>query len=168
MSSHSGVFFISSCSPLLAGLTSPCGKGTSNRTCWNLAQAAAFASLDAAGRHRLRILVKRQRYAVEFLGSLFKAAAVKRHVRHLSAAQDALGKGEEDFATHDKMQQATAHLQRVATELRQCVRFVVVVLEKIVAKGFHPHLEDLLTRLNFNHFYDRIKGRGRAAISQPL
>ena len=92
----------------------------------------------------------------------------RRWYPQYEAAQDALGKGEEDFATHDKMQQATANLQRVATELRQCVRFVVVVLEKIVAKGFHPHLEDLLTRLNFNHFYDRIKGRGRAAISQPL
>ncbi|MBL0142509.1 MAG: CHAD domain-containing protein [Betaproteobacteria bacterium] len=55
------------------------------------ARSAAFASLDAAGRHRLRILVKRQRYAVEFLGSLFRAGPVKRHVRGLSRAQDALG-----------------------------------------------------------------------------
>lgn len=55
------------------------------------AQSAAFATLDAAGRHRLRILVKRQRYAVEFLGSLFRAQPVKRHVRRLADAQDALG-----------------------------------------------------------------------------
>jgi len=53
--------------------------------------AALYATLDAPGRHRLRILVKRQRYAVEFLGSLFKAAAAKRHSRRLAAAQDALG-----------------------------------------------------------------------------
>lgn len=53
--------------------------------------AGAFATLDAAGRHRLRILVKRQRYAVEFLGSLFRAQAVRRHVRALSRVQDALG-----------------------------------------------------------------------------
>jgi CHAD domain-containing protein len=50
-----------------------------------------FAVLDAAGRHRLRILVKRQRYATEFLGSLFRVQAVKSHVRALSRAQDALG-----------------------------------------------------------------------------
>jgi len=54
-------------------------------------QSEAFATLDAAGRHQLRILVKRQRYAVEFLGSLFKGVAVKRHVRRLSRAQDELG-----------------------------------------------------------------------------
>jgi inorganic triphosphatase YgiF len=54
-------------------------------------QAAAFATLDAAARHRLRILVKRQRYAAEFLGSLFRAPVVARHVKALSAAQDALG-----------------------------------------------------------------------------
>ncbi len=55
------------------------------------AGAAAFASLDGAGRHRLRILVKRQRYAAEFLGPLFRAARVKRHVRALSRVQESLG-----------------------------------------------------------------------------
>jgi inorganic triphosphatase YgiF len=55
------------------------------------AGSAAFASLDAAGRHRLRIAVKRQRYAVEFLGSLFRAQTVRRHVRSLTRVQDALG-----------------------------------------------------------------------------
>ncbi len=54
-------------------------------------QSEAFAALDAAGRHRLRILVKRQRYAAEFLGSLFRAQAVKPHVRALARAQDTLG-----------------------------------------------------------------------------
>jgi CHAD domain-containing protein len=53
--------------------------------------ADAFATLDVAGRHRLRILVKRQRYAVEFLGSIFRAQAVRRHVRALARVQDALG-----------------------------------------------------------------------------
>jgi inorganic triphosphatase YgiF len=55
------------------------------------AGSEAFATLDAAARHRLRILVKRQRYAVEFLGSLFKSRPVRRHVRALSRVQDALG-----------------------------------------------------------------------------
>jgi triphosphatase len=55
------------------------------------AQSSAYATLDAAGRHRLRILVKRQRYAVEFLGSLFRAQPVKRHVRGLALVQDTLG-----------------------------------------------------------------------------
>jgi CHAD domain-containing protein len=55
------------------------------------AQSAGFASLDAAARHRLRILVKRQRYAVEFLGSLFRGQHVKRHVQALARAQEELG-----------------------------------------------------------------------------
>jgi len=50
-----------------------------------------FAGLDAAGRHRLRILVKRQRYAVEFLGPLFRKKPVRRHARALARAQDVLG-----------------------------------------------------------------------------
>ena len=54
-------------------------------------QSSAYATLDAAGRHRLRILVKRQRYAVEFLGSLFRSQPVKRHVRGLTLVQDTLG-----------------------------------------------------------------------------
>ena len=53
--------------------------------------AAAIATLDAAARHRLRIQVKRQRYAVEFLGSLFKSQPVRRHARALARVQDALG-----------------------------------------------------------------------------
>jgi len=52
---------------------------------------AAFARVDAPARHRLRILVKRQRYAVEFLGSLFRAQRVRRHVRALSRVQEDLG-----------------------------------------------------------------------------
>lgn len=55
------------------------------------AGAAAFSGLDGAGRHRLRIVVKRHRYAAEFLGSLFRALQVKRHVRSLARVQDALG-----------------------------------------------------------------------------
>jgi inorganic triphosphatase YgiF len=55
------------------------------------ALSAAFGQLDSAARHRLRILVKRQRYASEFLASLFRAPVVNRHVKALSAAQDALG-----------------------------------------------------------------------------
>jgi triphosphatase len=71
------------------------------------APSAAFATLDGAGRHRLRILVKRQRYAVEFLGSLFRMAPVKRHVRGLAGAQDALGLAN-DCAN------ALAHVQELA------------------------------------------------------
>jgi CHAD domain-containing protein len=47
--------------------------------------------LDAAGRHALRIRVKRQRYAVEFLGGLFRGREVARHADSLARAQEDLG-----------------------------------------------------------------------------
>jgi hypothetical protein len=32
-------------------------------------------------------------------------------------------------------------------------RILILFTEKIVARGFHAHLQDLLTRLTFNQFY---------------
>lgn len=37
--------------------------------------------------------------------------------------------------------------------LKRRSTFLIDVLEKLVAAGAHPHLEDFLTRLNFNSFY---------------
>lgn len=54
--------------------------------------ARIFATLQPAERHRLRIAIKRQRYAVEFFQTLF---AGKRQVRYLAVlrdAQDSLGR----------------------------------------------------------------------------
>ncbi len=53
--------------------------------------AQGYAELDDAQRHRLRKRVKRLRYAVEFAGSLFPRAAVRRYLRALRALQDRLG-----------------------------------------------------------------------------
>lgn len=38
-------------------------------------------------------------------------------------------------------------------DFRQCTRFLLSLLARIVARGGYPHLEDLLGRLNFNGFY---------------
>jgi CHAD domain-containing protein len=81
------------------------------------AGAAAFASLGAQERHRLRLAVKRQRYAAEFLGALFRAPRVRRHLRRLADAQEALG------AANDGAN-ALAHLERLdpAQGLREFAR----------------------------------------------
>jgi len=50
-----------------------------------------FATLDAQARHALRIRVKRHRYAVEFLGGLFRRKEASRHARRLARAQEDLG-----------------------------------------------------------------------------
>ena len=54
--------------------------------------ARAFATLDAAARHRLRIAVKRQRYAAEFFADLLDGRRALRYVASLRALQDALGR----------------------------------------------------------------------------
>ena len=53
--------------------------------------ASGFATLDAAGRHELRIRAKRLRYALDGCATLFGAKRVKRYTAELSELQDALG-----------------------------------------------------------------------------
>jgi triphosphatase len=48
-------------------------------------------AMDAKERHRLRIQIKKLRYAVEFLGSLFSDNAVKPYLAALRQLQDSLG-----------------------------------------------------------------------------
>ncbi|MEQ8667043.1 MAG: CYTH and CHAD domain-containing protein [Rhodospirillales bacterium] len=48
-------------------------------------------TLPVAERHRLRIEVKKLRYAIEFFGSLFNRADVKSFARRLASLQDDLG-----------------------------------------------------------------------------
>ncbi|HEY1391812.1 MAG TPA: CHAD domain-containing protein, partial [Methylibium sp.] len=53
--------------------------------------AARFTELDDAARHRLRKRLKRLRYSVEFVASLFKRKRVAAYLGCLRPAQDALG-----------------------------------------------------------------------------
>jgi len=53
--------------------------------------AHGFAGLSAAERHRLRIDVKRLRYSIDALESLFTGKRVERYVDILIALQDGLG-----------------------------------------------------------------------------
>jgi inorganic triphosphatase YgiF len=58
-----------------------------------LAKALAnFAELDAEGRHRVRIAVKKLRYTIDLLESLFPKDEVARFVRLLKPLQDELGR----------------------------------------------------------------------------
>ena len=52
---------------------------------------AQLATLDEEQRHRFRIQVKKLRYAVEFLGSLFNAVQVRKFTKALESMQDSLG-----------------------------------------------------------------------------
>lgn len=52
---------------------------------------AQLTSLDEEQRHRFRIRVKKMRYAVEFLGSLFDEQKVRDFTKALEAMQESLG-----------------------------------------------------------------------------
>jgi len=56
-----------------------------------IADAASFTTLPEADQHRVRKRVKRLRYGVEFLSSLYPAKAVTRYLKLLRPAQEALG-----------------------------------------------------------------------------
>lgn len=51
----------------------------------------SLASLDEEQQHRFRIEVKKMRYAVEFLGSLFDKTDVRKFTKSLEAMQECLG-----------------------------------------------------------------------------
>ena len=54
-------------------------------------RAGQIEDLDAAQKHRLRIAVKRARYAAEFLHDLYPGAAMRRYLAVLVQAQEQLG-----------------------------------------------------------------------------
>jgi inorganic triphosphatase YgiF len=55
------------------------------------ADAARFEALDDTARHRLRKRVKRLRYLSEFVGTLFRPSPLRRFLKRLAPAQEALG-----------------------------------------------------------------------------
>lgn len=61
-----------------------------------------FKRLDAPHRHRVRIEVKKLRYALDFFGGLFKRRPVKAYRRHLATLQDSLG-GLNDIAVAHRL-----------------------------------------------------------------
>lgn len=74
-------------------------------------------ALDAHGRHKLRIAVKKLRYSTEFFESLYSGRKEKKARRRfedlLKALQDALGKLN-DIATHDRLANQMVRLGRCA------------------------------------------------------
>jgi CHAD domain-containing protein len=50
-----------------------------------------FDRLGSVGRHRLRIALKKMRYAAESFASIYPAKAVRRYSKRLATLQDGLG-----------------------------------------------------------------------------
>lgn len=60
-----------------------------------------LSALDEDQLHELRIEVKKLRYAVEFLGSLYPRRAVKNFARNLEAIQESLGELNDDATARE-------------------------------------------------------------------
>jgi triphosphatase len=88
-------------------------------------KAEAFDQLDATQRHKLRIAVKKFRYATEFVANVFPSKkSTRRRIAFLNAAkriQDRLG-AFNDIAVHEKLNRETLDGQDDASPklLRGC------------------------------------------------
>jgi CHAD domain-containing protein len=72
-----------------------------------LKRGKGFARLDAAGRHRVRIALKKLRYAVEFFGDLYSGSRCRGYLKRLKRLQDDLGRAN-DVATAASLLDAVA------------------------------------------------------------
>jgi inorganic triphosphatase YgiF len=102
-----------------------------------LKQGKHLAKLSAHGRHKVRIRVKKIRYAVEFFESLFpkrRRKALARLSRRLRRIQDALG-SLNDLIAHRQMAAAAAlHAPRRNRRARAFASGVIVGREEEAAK----------------------------------
>jgi triphosphatase len=64
-----------------------------------------FEELSPAARHKLRIALKKLRYTIEFLGSVFDEHKVQAFVNRLKSLQDCLGHANDVRVAHDLMEQ---------------------------------------------------------------
>jgi triphosphatase len=64
-----------------------------------------FEQLNSADRHKLRIALKKLRYTIEFLGSLFEKHDVQAFVNRLKSLQDQLGHANDVRVAYDLLDQ---------------------------------------------------------------
>lgn len=78
--------------------------------------------------HRLRIEIKKQRYAVEHFASLFASRAVQRYLLSLKALQDALGTLNDAAVAHRILDDLLAGLPRTGARRRDAERGAAMVI----------------------------------------
>ena len=91
--------------------------------------AADLGALDEPERHRLRIRVKKQRYAAEFFRSLYAERRAARYVKGLARLQEALGELNDAVTARRVLKDRIDHLERAGSnrvgELRHAAGLVV-------------------------------------------
>lgn len=80
--------------------------------------AEAFAGMDMEQRHRFRIAIKRERYAVEFFQDLFGGRRIERAQIALRNAQDSLGRSNDARVVNHLLDATPAHALPVAMFVR--------------------------------------------------
>jgi CHAD domain-containing protein len=93
-----------------------------------------FADLGAEDRHRLRIRIKKLRYAAEFFGSLYRKRRVTPYLEVLKTLQDRLG-SENDVAVARRLLLRTSKARRGKERGRLSYAAGLVV-------GWHGHVAD--------------------------
>lgn len=91
--------------------------------------ASDLGALDEPERHKLRIRVKKQRYAAEFFGSLYAERRAERYIKGLARLQEALGELNDAVTARRVLRERVDHLERAGSnrvgEMRYAAGLVV-------------------------------------------
>jgi triphosphatase len=113
--------------------------------------AKGFARQEPAERHQLRIALKKLRYAVELLGSLYEAEAVGHFTKQLKRLQDDLGAANDVRVGRDILAQLTRR-KAEATQIAEAGRAVLDWHERRLARHepkLRRHLDALFAGERF-------------------
>jgi CHAD domain-containing protein len=80
--------------------------------------AQAFEGMGAEQHHRFRIVIKRQRYAVEFFQGLFGGRRYERYLAAMQNAQDSLGRSRDALVAIGLLDAAPASADPMAVFVR--------------------------------------------------
>jgi CHAD domain-containing protein len=84
-----------------------------------------FAEQTPTQRHRLRIALKKLRYIIEFLASLFDETQVRKFVKRMKSSQDLLGHANDVRVAYDLLDEL---LEKTDHDIRAIVRVGGIVL----------------------------------------
>jgi CHAD domain-containing protein len=114
-------------------------------------------AMDAKERHRLRIQIKKLRYAVEFFGSLFSDNALKPYLAALRRLQDSLGSMNDLFVARTLTEELCSTTPGVRKRLR-----LAYASGLIVGCAAHQHKESTKLPAAWTHFASREAFWGQA------
>jgi inorganic triphosphatase YgiF len=109
-------------------------------------RARNFADQSATKRHRLRIALKKLRYAAELFGSLYEAAAAKQFIQRLKRLQDDLGDANDVRVARDIVE-SLAPAGKRSTGIAHAGRRMLDWHKQRIAKNepeLRRHLKELL------------------------